>query len=286
VKGGLGAPLAVPTAVDQSSHNGHAGSGHTKTQGIPGGDEAVYRYVDDRGTTLYEKVRHRGKRFSQRRPDPKRPDRYLTNLDGVRRVPYRLPEVIEAANHAADVWYVEGEKDADRLSDLGLVATTLGSATSPIPRDFAQRLKGIGRLLVIPDADGPGRRHAAQVAEAAFRAVGEVRIVEICSGDNGADVSDFLDGGKSSEDLWRLAEGAPNWSPPPSSEDTEPRRSAPRPRPADDLMAHVTAMREEERLELFHDDCGDTFATIWEPQTRAARTYPTDSRRFEQFLES
>jgi len=38
-------------------------------------------------------LRFPGKDFRQRRPDPSRPGAYVYNLDGVSRVPYRLPEL-------------------------------------------------------------------------------------------------------------------------------------------------------------------------------------------------
>ncbi len=42
------------------------------------------------------------------------------NLNGTRRVPYRLPELIKAVEEDADVWLCKGEKDANNLgcSDL------------------------------------------------------------------------------------------------------------------------------------------------------------------------
>ena len=44
------------------------------------------------------------------------------NIKGVRRVPYRLPELL-AADPALPVFIVEGEQDADALRAIGLVAT-------------------------------------------------------------------------------------------------------------------------------------------------------------------
>jgi hypothetical protein len=53
------------------------------------------------------------KAFRQRRPDGR--GGWLANTDGVRVVPYRLPDVLEAISRGQQILIVEGEKDADRL---------------------------------------------------------------------------------------------------------------------------------------------------------------------------
>jgi putative DNA primase/helicase len=54
----------------------------------------AYPYRDELAELLYEVVRYEPKNFRQRRPDGKGGWRW--NLDGVRRVPYRLPELLAA----------------------------------------------------------------------------------------------------------------------------------------------------------------------------------------------
>src|SRR6516225_779255 len=53
--------------------------------------ERAYDYRDENGALLFQVVRFAGKDFRQRRPDGK--GGWLWNLNGVRRVPYRLPEL-------------------------------------------------------------------------------------------------------------------------------------------------------------------------------------------------
>lgn len=75
---------------------------------------AVYSYTDENGKPLFEVVRYgtgEGKRFIQRRPVSNVPDGYISNLDGVRRVLYRL----EDFRLASCVIVVEGEKDVETL---------------------------------------------------------------------------------------------------------------------------------------------------------------------------
>src|SRR5579883_3283881 len=80
------------------------------------GDDAVatYQYTDADKRPLYEVIRRPGKRFSQRRPDPTAPSGWTWRLDGVRRVPYRLPSLLKGVAAGRWVLVVEGEKDCDR----------------------------------------------------------------------------------------------------------------------------------------------------------------------------
>ena len=84
----------------------------------------TYDYRDKSGELLFQVVRLRDpKTFRQRRPDPSCRDGWSWKLGDTRRVLYRLPELLEAAEDAI-VFVVEGEKDVDRLRSLGLHATT------------------------------------------------------------------------------------------------------------------------------------------------------------------
>ena len=81
---------------------------------------ATYDYVTEQGELAYQVVRFEPKDFRQRRPDG---DGWQWNLRGVTRVPYRLPEIM-ATSPRRGILIVEGEKDADNLAAIGVVATT------------------------------------------------------------------------------------------------------------------------------------------------------------------
>ena len=71
---------------------------------------ARYDYRDEQGELLFQVCRMEPKDFCQRRPDG---NGWTWKVKGVRRVPYRLPELIGTGDRV--VCIVEGEKDADRL---------------------------------------------------------------------------------------------------------------------------------------------------------------------------
>jgi hypothetical protein len=74
---------------------------------------------------------------------------------------YRLPELL--ADPSALVWIVEGEPCADELANLGLVATTSGSADSAGATDWTP-LRGRS-VRLWPDHDAAGAKYADAVAE-------------------------------------------------------------------------------------------------------------------------
>jgi hypothetical protein len=173
----------------------------------------TYDYRDEAGALLFQSVRlvlPGGKKdFRQRRPDPAADGGWAWNLQGVRRVPYRLPGLL-AAPKDATLWVVEGEKDADALHALGLVATTnpMGAGKwglleqTTVGRVFANR-----RVVVLPDNDEPGRKHAAEVARQLKPMAASVAVVELPGLPDKGDVYDWLAAGGTKERLLELAAG-------------------------------------------------------------------------------
>ena len=149
----------------------------------------TYDYVDARGELLYQAVRFQPKGFAQRRPDE---NGYSWRLGDVERVLYRLPRVLEAAQAGETVFVVEGEKDVEVLEALGLVATCNAMGAGKWRDEYAEALRGAGRVVVIPDDDDAGRAHAVEVARSLEGIVDDVRLVELWpNGSSGKDVSDW-----------------------------------------------------------------------------------------------
>ncbi len=169
---------------------------------------ATYPYVDERNTLLYEVVRFDPKDFRQRRPDPASKGGYAWNLDGTRRVLYRLPEVLDAVRSGLPLFYVEGEKDADNLRAVGLRATThAGGAKSWRAADYVESLRG-ARVVVVPDDDEPGRELGRAIAKGLLNVAAEVRVLNL--GRPGVkDASDWLAAGGTRDELESLTSDAP-----------------------------------------------------------------------------
>jgi hypothetical protein len=129
------------------------------------------------------------------------------------KIPYRLPELI-AAPTTALVYFCEGEKDADALAKIGLMATTASegaaakwdSGPTPFFRDR--------HVVILPDADRPGRAHAQKVAKAIHGVATSVKIVDLYPDrHDGSDVSDFIATDTADVRLAKEVKEAPLWAP-------------------------------------------------------------------------
>jgi RecA-family ATPase len=165
---------------------------------------ATYKYTDEDGATLYEVLKFENpKSFKQRRPSSKD---WIWNLDGVRRVPYRLFDLIKFSS--ATTFITEGEKDADRLAENDLVATTAASGKwDGINLDtFAGR-----DCMVLEDNDQTGRDKALDVATRLHSIAATVRIVRLPGLPEHGDVSDWLDAGHTTDELAEFSFNQPLW---------------------------------------------------------------------------
>jgi hypothetical protein len=128
------------------------------------------------------------------------------NMDGVERLPYRLPELL---SHPASVWIVEGEKDVETLRSIGQTATcNPGGGGQWLPA-FSQYLRG-KCVYLAPDNDEPGQKHMRSVLESLGGMVEWVRWVELPREFNGSpvkDVSDLLAACKDADEFFLLLAG-------------------------------------------------------------------------------
>jgi len=164
----------------------------------------TYDYRDETGSLLFQVVRYNPKKFKQRRSDGN--GGWLWDLNGTRRVLYRLPELTASLDNP--VWIVEGEKDADRLAKEGLLATTNSGGADKWRPAYNQCLRDRD-IIIIPDNDEAGKRHAHTVARSLTGTAKSVKIVHIPNLPHKGDVTGWLDAGHSIEDLQKLAAMTP-----------------------------------------------------------------------------
>lgn len=182
---------------------------------------ARYPYHCESGSVLYETVRlepgrgGRDKDFFQRRPDGF--GGWTNSLGDVRRVLYRLPELL-AAKKDVPVLVVGGEKDADTLRALGFVATTnvCGERAEWLD-SYSDTLAG-RHVTAIRDADATGARHANEVCGSLLGVAASVRRVELPMKDATAFVTAMRAGGVTSRAelrrlVWDAVEMANRWEP-------------------------------------------------------------------------
>lgn len=166
---------------------------------------ARYRYRDEHGVVLFEVLRYRPKDFRVRQPKGKS---WTWNLKGVRRVPYCLPEVLQAET----VYIVEGEKDVLRLRKMGEAATCNPGGAGKWCDAYSAFLKDKG-VVIIPDNDPPGLKHAEAVARSVDTAGARwIKIVHLPAGFK--DASDWIASGGTKPQLVELVKKTPKYQPP------------------------------------------------------------------------
>ena len=153
---------------------------------------ATYDYQDEDGQCLFQVIRYNPKSFRQRHKNSK--GEWQWDVEGIRKVIYHLPDIMRVTTDT--VYWVEGEKDVDKLWDSGLIATTSPGGVNGWKPEYAQYLQG-KRIIIIPDNDAPGYSYAKEVARSL---IGKANIKCILL-DKAKDISDWLEQGNAPEQL-------------------------------------------------------------------------------------
>lgn len=156
----------------------------------------VYVYDDEQGKPLFRVIRSHPKKFSQERFDG---GEWISGVGGVRRVLYRLPAILSKKW----VCIVEGEKDADRLWSIGIPATCNPGGAGKWRDEFSECLRN-KKVVIIPDNDAQGSRHAGLVAKSLTPVTNNIKIVNLPELPDKGDVSDWLNAGHSKDALLDL----------------------------------------------------------------------------------
>lgn len=137
---------------------------------------ATYPYTDEHGA--YQVVRFEPKGFGQRRRGGN--GEWIWNLNGVKPTLYRQPELIAEIAKGEAVFIVEGEADVDRLRAERPGVTCNSGGAGKWPSDPA--LNGLFQgadVIIIPDRDEPGERHAMDVARKLAPFAKSIRLVRL-----------------------------------------------------------------------------------------------------------
>lgn len=209
---GKGSELRSILGWEWSEPLGLGGNGHGNGNGNPFSRPrrlvAHYVYSDEAGAPLYRVNRYDPKGFEQERWDASK-NEWIGGkgaLDGVRRVLYRLPEVQKAQG---PVLVVEGEKDAETGWEMGFACTTnAGGASQKWTPAYAAMLKGRD-VIVIPDKDEPGAKHAEDVVSCLKGHASSVLRIDLPV--DSKDLTAWVESGATKEDLKTLISKGPDW---------------------------------------------------------------------------
>ena len=135
---------------------------------------ATYDYEDEDGNVLCQVIRREPKAFSQRRPDPAHPGRWINNMDGVPLVPFNLPQLAEALESGDDVWIVEGEKDARALwsAEHAIATTNQGGAAKWTKAHSEFFIGSESKVTIVADRDKAGYKGALKTYDSLLEVAG------------------------------------------------------------------------------------------------------------------
>jgi hypothetical protein len=180
--------------------------------------ENIYQYRNPDGSLSYEKVKYRNvdgsKDFKQRRLTD---TGLVSNLDGVKRIPYNFPAVRSAIEKNEAILYLEGEKDCETARLLGYTATTMGGASDW--RDEYKAYFKDARIIQVPDKDNPGIKLAQNVAKSLTEVCRSLKVAIL---PEGKDFTEYTIAGHNRTDFDHLIATAPELAKPVSKNNMAP----------------------------------------------------------------
>jgi uncharacterized protein DUF3987 len=182
---------------------------------------------------------------------------------------------------SATVFVCEGEKDADNVRGLGLCATTV--ACGKWTDDCIQALAGRD-CWILEDNDEAGRKKALEAATRLHPVAASVKIVRFPSLPNGGDVSDWLDMGRTKDDLEDFCCSTPDWQPEAPSSSTLKSESPPS---ANTERIHPTILGHRRQHDRTIHDWADPDWSLLDTQRGSLPDFPLEilSLQLQQVIE-
>ena len=175
---------------------------------------ATYPYHDAAGKVLFEVVRYDPKDFRQRKPDATALDGWTWNTKGIKKVLFRLPEILAAIASGKFIFVCEGEKDALAMAEHGFSATCNPGGAGKWQDNYTETLRG-AEVVIVADKDKAGRDHAQLVAGKLHGVAKSVRVLELpdVNGKAVKDAFDFFAAGGDAGQIGELVDATPEWTP-------------------------------------------------------------------------
>ena len=154
-------------------------------------ENSRYTYQKVDGSDAFYVIRAEPKDFRPMTTDGR------LSLEGVERVPYRLLELLQGIEDSKPIILLEGEKDADRVAEMGFVATTFVGGTGKWRDEYLEYFRGAD-IVLVPDNDHPGIKGMQEIAEHLHGTTKSMKVLELPGlGErkekHGKDFSDWAD---------------------------------------------------------------------------------------------
>jgi hypothetical protein len=171
--------------------------------------EQEWAYQDEDRQTVFVKQRYKigetGKTYRLYKVDAD--GRKHSSLGDARIVPYNLPALLDAKTAGRNVFLVEGEKAADAIKSIGMIATTAHTGAGSWPAAITEYFAG-AQVIIVPDNDVPGWQYAYKAAEAILPIVKSLKVVDLGLQGQGDDAFEFIEAGGGRAELVALVKAA------------------------------------------------------------------------------
>lgn len=189
---------------------------------------AKYDYTDESGKLIFQVHRRENghpsnKKFAQCQIDATGSP--VWNLQGARLVPFRLPKLLTSQL----ILVVEGEKAVIAAESLGFTATCNPMGAGKWRPAYSEHLSGKD-VVILPDNDAPGKKHAKEVSELLTGVAASVKIVDLPGIPEKGDIVEWIAAGGTRDDLLALIE--------PEEPDETPLDYVPWPEPLSEAAFH------------------------------------------------
>lgn len=169
-------------------------------------DQIIYTYTDEQKNPLFKKVRMTDpkKLYFTREENGKT----IYNLDGCRKVLYRLDQVLWGLENNRVIYLVEGEKDVATMQSMGFIATT-AHTTTYWSDEFTQILSNAD-VVILYDYDDAGiKRRDGLIAHLTGK-VQALRVIDLpgLEPNSHHDITDWIEQGHTLEELQTLVQNA------------------------------------------------------------------------------
>jgi hypothetical protein len=141
--------------------------------------------------------------------------RKQNSLSDARIVPYDLPALLDAKTAGRNIFLVEGEKAADAIKSIGMIASTAHTGAGSWPAAITEYFAG-AQVIILPDNDVPGWQYAYKAAEAILPIAKSLKVVDLGLQGQGDDAYEFIEShdpnmmiGSSRDKLVALVKAAP-----------------------------------------------------------------------------
>ena len=171
--------------------------------------EQEWQYQDEDRQTVFVKQRLKvgetGKTYRLYKIDEH--GRKQSSLSDARIVPYNLPALLDAKTAGRNIFLVEGEKAADAIKSIGMIATTAHTGAGSWPQAITEYFAG-AQVIILPDNDAVGWQYAHKAAEAILPIAKSVKVVDLGLQGQGDDAYEFIEEGAGRDKLVALVKAA------------------------------------------------------------------------------